>query len=69
MKMRIENQDEEDFVRRVLFVGSAKVASVTKDKAHGVMYHFHAMGPFNIDEARDWLSGLMELSVIAEELR
>lgn len=51
-----------------LYVDNCRRAAVKQQLNGSVQFHFYPVGSFDWREAKVWLQGLLELSIIAEEM-
>jgi hypothetical protein len=66
--INIKDESTDDEKRFQFYVGTCPRGLVTKDKLGRVKFHWQTAGPSQLDEARIWIQGLLELSMIAEQL-
>lgn len=53
---------------RELYIDGCRRAAIECQRDGSIRFRFDPVGAFNIQEARVWLQGLLELSLHAEEL-
>jgi hypothetical protein len=66
--INIRNESTDDEVRYQFYVGECRRGLVTLGKDGRVKFHWQTAGPSNLEESRIWIQGLLELSMIAEQL-
>lgn len=66
--INIRNESTDGEIRYQFYVGECHRGLVTLGKDGRVKFHWQTAGPSNLEESRIWIQGLLELSMIAEQL-
>lgn len=66
--INIQDESTDEEKRFQFYVGECHRGLVTQGKDGRVKLHWQTAGPSQIGEARIWIQGLLELSMIAEKL-
>lgn len=66
--INIQDESTNEEKRFQFYVGECRRGLVTQSKNGQVKFHWQTAGPSQIEEARIWIQGLLELSMIAEQL-
>lgn len=66
--INIQDESTDTEKRFQFYVGGCRRGAVTQSKNGQVKFHWQTAGPSHIKEARIWIQGLLELSMIAEQL-
>lgn len=66
--INIQDESADGEKRFQFYVGECRRGLVTQGKDGRVKFHWQTAGPCNLDESRIWIQGLLELSMIAEQL-
>lgn len=66
--INIQDESTDEEKRFQFYVGECQRGLVTQGKNGQVKFHWQTAGPSRLEEARVWIQGLLELSMIAEQL-